>query len=281
MIDDLDEALRKLLVRELPVKNGEVDIQFHQPKREITARYSRPTLNLFLYDLRENLKLRYTASGWDVERRNDGTSIQRRRPFRADLHYIITAWAAEPEDEHRLLARTLMALFRVPELPDELVPTSLHDQPGPITLKVAQYDTGGNLTDLWSAMDNELRPAITCMVTLALNPYEMITGPLVRTRELRFGQAIEPVSEEALLKSGGAATYWTIGGTVRSKKPLDLDTLHLTLVERGLEVKLQPGGRFAIGNLEQGEYTLSITINGGKALSFKVKVPAPDYDIEL
>jgi hypothetical protein len=283
MIDDLDEALRKLLVRELPVKNGEVDIQFHQPRREWSAKLSRPTLNLFLYDLRENLKLRYTAQGWDIERRSDGTAIQKRKPFRADLHYIITAWANEPEDEHRLLARTLMALFRVPELPMDILPESLRDQPAPISLKVAQYDTSQNLTDLWSAMDNELRPAIICMVTLALNPYEAITGPLVRTRELRIGQAIEPVSEETLIKSAGAATYWTIGGAVRSKKPLDLDTLHVTLVERGLEIKLQPEGRFSIGNLEEGEYTLSVAADGARtrARSFKLKVPAPDYDIEL
>jgi hypothetical protein len=57
--------------------------------------------------------------------------------------------------------------------------------------------------------------------------------------------------------------------------------LHLTLAERGLEVKLQPGGRFAIGNLEQGEYTLSIAADGSKARTFRLKVPAPDYDIEL
>jgi hypothetical protein len=84
-----------------------------------------------------------------------------------------------------------------------------------------------------------------------------------------------------LLKSAGAATYWTIGGTVRSKKPLDLDTLHVTLVERGLDVKLQAEGRFAIGNLEEGDYTLNVAADGGKARSFKLKVPAPDYDIEL
>lgn len=281
MIDDLDEALRKLLTRELPVKNGEVDIQFHQPRREWSAKLSRPTLNLFLYDVRENLKLRYTASGWEIERRSDGTAVQRRKPFRADLHYIITAWANEPEDEHRLLARTLMALFRVPELPDELLPESLKDQPAPISLKVAQYDTGQNLTDLWSAMDNELRPAITCMVTLALNPYHPITGPMVRTRELRFGQAQEPVDLEELVRQAGADTYWTIGGALRSKQPLDLDKVRLTLIERGLEVKLQPEGRFAVGNLEAGDYTLEVAANGGAPRRFKIKVPAPDYDIEV
>jgi hypothetical protein len=62
MIDELDEVLRQLLVREIPIKNGEVDIKFEQPKREWSSRLSRPTLNLFLYDVRENSKLCGTLS---------------------------------------------------------------------------------------------------------------------------------------------------------------------------------------------------------------------------
>jgi hypothetical protein len=43
MMDDLDETLRKLLLREQPAKNCEVDIQFHRPRREWSANLSRPT----------------------------------------------------------------------------------------------------------------------------------------------------------------------------------------------------------------------------------------------
>jgi hypothetical protein len=281
MIEDLDEALRQLLVRELPIKNGEIDIQFNQPRREWSGRLSRPTLNLFLYDLRENAKLRHTAQGWDIERRSDGTAVQRRRPFRADLSYLITAWATEPEDEHRLLARTLMALFRVPEMPADLLPDSLQDQPAPITFKVAQSDTVQNLTDFWSAIDNELRPAIVCVVTMALNPYEPITGPLVRTRELRFGQVQDPALAQKLIKPAGVDTFWTIGGTLRSQSPLDVDTVRLTLVERGLEIDVKPEGRFSIGNLEAGDYTLECITTDGTSRRYKIKVPAPDYEIEV
>ncbi len=98
MINDLDETLRKLLIREIPIKNGEVEISFDQPKREWSARLNRPTLNLYLYDIRENNKLRQTQPMWEVERQANGTVTQRRKPFRVDLHYMITAWAAEPED---------------------------------------------------------------------------------------------------------------------------------------------------------------------------------------
>lgn len=281
MIEDLDETLRRLLTREIPIKNGEIDIQFDQPKREWSARLSRPTLNLFLHDVRENIKLRHTSQGWELERRADGTGVQRRRPMRVDLQYLITAWATEPEDEHRLLARTLMALFRVSEIPSDLLPESLQDQPVPIALKVAQADTNQNLTDIWSAMDNELRPAITCTVTMALNPYQPITGPLVITRELRFGQAQSPASLQQLIAPAGAATYWTIGGAIHSQQPMDTLKMRLVLVERGLEVEIKPEGRFAIGNLEEGSYTLELIANGSPARRYPIKVPAPDYTLEV
>src|SRR5262245_35297622 len=113
MIDDLDEALRQLLTRDLPIKNGEIDISFDQPKRELSARLSRPTLNLFLYDLAENKKLRQANPGmWEIEHDSNGQATKRRREVRVDLRYMITAWATEAEDEHRLLTRTLLALFR-------------------------------------------------------------------------------------------------------------------------------------------------------------------------
>jgi hypothetical protein len=281
MIEDLDEALRRLLMRELPIKNGEIDVQFNQPRREWSAKLSRPTLDLYLYDLRENLKLRYTAQGWETERRSDGVSVQRRRPFRLDLHYLITAWASEPEDEHRLLARTLMALFRVPEMPADLLPESLQDQPGPITFKVAQYDTAQNLTDFWSSLDNEMRPAIVCMVTMALNPYQPIYGSIVRTRELRFGQSYDPALSQSLVKAAGADTYWTVGGTLRSQEPLEPDKVRLTLIERGVVLEVKPEGRFSVGNLEAGDYTLECVVNGGEPRRYKIKVPSPDYTLDV
>ena len=120
-----------------------------------------------------------------------------------------------------MLARTLMALFRVPEMPADLLPESLQDQPAPITFKVAQYDTAQNLTDFWSSLDNEMRPAIVCMVTMALNPYQPIYGSIVRTRELRFGQSYDPALSQTLVKAAGADTYWTVGGTLRSQEPLE------------------------------------------------------------
>jgi len=280
MIEDLDKALRELLIRELPIKNGEIDISFEQPSREWSARVGgRPTLNLFLYDARENRKLRQTRPAWEAVPHPDGTVTQRRRPVRMDLHYMITAWAAEAEDEHRLLAGTLMALFRQPHLPEDLLPESLSDQPVPIPLEVAQSDELQNPADVWNVLDNEIRAAIALTVTLALNPSQPITGPLVRTRELRFGQSGAPATRR--LDEGTAVeTYWTVGGVIRSGEQ-PLSTGRVSLVDQGREVPLQEDGRFSIGHLRAGEYTLAVSRDGDAPHRFTITVPAPDYDLDL
>jgi hypothetical protein len=276
MISDLDEVLRQLLIRELPVRNSEVNIEFHQPRREWSSRLNRPTLNLFLHHLCENTTLRQPE--WEIRRNGDGTATRRRTPVRMDLHYMITAWAAEPEDEHRLLTRTLMALFRNATLPVGLLPESLRDQPVPIPIRVADPENLRNPADIWSALDNELRAAIACVVTLALNPYQILTGPLVRTRDLRVGQAEElPLFRR--LEPEGADRLWLIGGAVRAAG--SYGGMRLTLLERGLGVPVGPDGRFVIANLEPGDYTLELAAEGRQPSRHRISVPSESYDIEL
>ena len=276
MISDLDEVLRQLLIRELPVKNGEVDIEFDQPVREWSSRLTKPTLNLFLHDLRENNTLR--QADWEIHKNGDGTYTRRRKALRLDLRYMITAWTAEPEDEHRLLTRTLMALYRYPHLPEDLLSESLQDQPMPIPVNIATFEELRTPADIWSALDNELRAVIACVVTLSLNPYKEITGPLVKTRDLRLGQAADPTRQQ-LDASGGRDQFWMVGGTVRSQKPLE--NVRLSLVERGLDVPVTEDGQFIIGNLEEGNYTLEISAEKRKPKRHKITVPAPEYDIEV
>ena len=148
MIDDFDETLRRLLIRELPIKKNEVDVKFDQPSREWSAKLSRPTLNVFLYDMRENVKLRPPTPQWVSTPIEDGKVSMRLRAVRMDLFYAVTAWAREPEDEHRLLSRTVMALLRTPFMPEDLLMEGLQDQPVPIPLEVAQNTSLQNPSDL-------------------------------------------------------------------------------------------------------------------------------------
>ena len=137
MIYEIDNALRELLIREMPMKKGEVDIAFEQPKRDWSARLNKPTLNFFLFDLRENVELRGSEQ-WIRQDNPDGTVTLKRNPVRMDLQYLVTSWAREIQDEHRLLSAALTALLRLPVIPEDLLPDELTDQPAPIRLSVAQ-----------------------------------------------------------------------------------------------------------------------------------------------
>jgi len=74
MITDLDETTKQLLIKEMPIENNEVDIKFDLPKREWAAKLSRPTINLYLYDIRENTELR--RNEWVVERDDNGRATR-------------------------------------------------------------------------------------------------------------------------------------------------------------------------------------------------------------
>src|SRR5690554_802287 len=105
MFTDLDETIKQLLIAELPIRNGEIDVSFDQPKREWSARLTRPAVNLFLYDVKENATLRrhqWEQSGNGARANGNGAAAfhKKRTPFRLDCFYMLTTWAAEAEDEH-------------------------------------------------------------------------------------------------------------------------------------------------------------------------------------
>jgi hypothetical protein len=212
---------------------------------------------------------------WEITHDSNGNATKRRRDVRVDLKYMITAWAAEPEDEHRLLTRTLMALFRHAHLPEELLPESLRAQPVPIPIMTAQEEELVNPSDLWSAIDNEWRPSVACVLTLALNPYLPEQVPLVRRRELRTGQT---VGLPQLVESSRRTT-WTVGGQIHSDQPLA--NLRLIVVGHGREAVLLPGDYFVINNLQPGDYTLEIVAEDRPPRRYPISVPGADYEFEV
>ncbi len=283
MIADLDESIRQLLRLDMPVKNGEIDIVFDQPRREWSARLSKPTLNFFLYDIRENTTLRHH----DMERlgngRNGDLASLKRTPFRVDCSYIITAWAADPEDEHRLLSRCLLCLFRNPVFPEQALVGGLKNQPFEIQAALAQSDKFRNPADLWSAMDNELRPSVPYILTIAMDPWTAITGPVVKTLILKPGQSSDgrPLRRMQQDEMDDAMNF--IGGSVFEKSA---DGAPL----RGIEVAIKGTGRmavtaedgsFVLGSLPAGQYTLVAWLPDGKIREKKISVPSEEHDYDI
>jgi len=122
MLADLDESLRGLLKRELARHGFDgVDIVFDAPAKEWSATLSTPTVNLFLYDLRESQDFR--PIDWEPHRDENGLR-ELRPPLRVDVSYAVTAWTRAVEDEHRLLSQVLSIMYAYPELPSDVLLTS-------------------------------------------------------------------------------------------------------------------------------------------------------------
>jgi len=203
MFADLDATIRSLMVKYAPLDLVEVDIGFDPPDREWSGRLSRPTINCFLYDIRENLQLRET--NWEVTRGN-GTVISRKAPMRYDVKYHVTVWARVVEDEHNLLWRTLSALARNPTIPSDVLENSMQDQPFDIPAWVGQPEhTPANPSDLWQALDNRIRPSLTYVVTVAMDPNMSYTTPVVLSRETRLNRLDQPQSPSQPVSPGPTA----------------------------------------------------------------------------
>lgn len=193
MLDDLDSSLRQLLIHELPdlqrTTETSVTICFDAPS-EGTIR-QRPALNLFLYDVRENLDLRNNE--WSVQRRANGTAVKQRPAARMDCSYLITAWASsdDPQQEHHLLGSVMKLLLRHRTLPEAVLQGSLRGlEPLPI-LAGLRSNYLQNVGEAWQALGGKAKVALNCTITLTVPIDEPeVELPLVLERNFELNHTL-------------------------------------------------------------------------------------------
>ncbi|MFH8252475.1 DUF4255 domain-containing protein [Microbacterium sp. B2969] len=167
MIAEVDQALGEL-VREIPGVPKDVDVVFDAPTKDWAARRNAPTVNLYLYDIREDLRRRERGF---VESRDDRGIVVSRAPgprfFK--LSYLVTAWTQRPEDEHRLLDGLLRALLPYDALPAELMTGTLNDVGRPVAVTVALPPPEDRaFADVWSSLGGELKPSLDVVITVPM-----------------------------------------------------------------------------------------------------------------
>jgi hypothetical protein len=284
VLTDLDETIKEMLVKGVPLDTAEIDVAFEAPTAEWSASLARPTVNCYLYHLVENQDLRHNQ--WELDRnlggRRNGTSrevpgvTRRRMPFRLDACYMVTAWANAPEDEHRLLWRVIGALMRYNTIPVEYLKGSLVGQEWPFPTKTAQPDGPiKNPSDFWSSMEGPIRAGFHYVVTLPLDPEWVAEVPLVLTRRMRtrLGTGDSPPDELPTVQFGG----WVRQG---AESDAVVPGAQVLLVERGLQVLTDAAGRFAFDRVPRGRYTLRATTETAQA-ERTIEVPGAGYDLVL
>ena len=168
MINDVDEALRTLL-REEALRGTDVEVAFDAPTREWASHRNGPTVDVYLYDLREDITRR--SGNTIAVRREDGKVSGYRTPPRVfKLAYLVTAWTQRPDDEHRLLSALLSCFLRYEVFPTRLMSPSLVANGYPIGVTIAQPPPDNRkVPDVWSSLGGDLKPSLDLVVTMTLD----------------------------------------------------------------------------------------------------------------
>jgi hypothetical protein len=177
MLHQLDESIEAFLRAAVPLPARDIDVAFEAPDGEWAVGISRPTVNLYLWDVRLNLTER--EYGEQLIEDRDGKKFRRDPLPRVDCRYLVTAWTSEVRDEHSLLGSVLAALLLHPVIePDHLQGALANILPVP-SLRLHSGD-GSENSDFWSALGGQLKPGLDLVVTATVDAAALkAAGPAV------------------------------------------------------------------------------------------------------
>lgn len=190
MLHQLDESIEVFLRAAVPLPARDVDVAFDAPDGDWAARVSRPTVNLYLWDVRPNLDERYF--GEELVEDDEGRRYRRDPLPRVDCRYLVTAWTTEVRDEHSLLGSVLAALLLHPEISAEHLRGVLATVRPVPSLSLRGGD-GSENSDFWSALGGQLKPGLDLVVTATVDAAAMVAvGPEVAGVDVRAVPDLRP-----------------------------------------------------------------------------------------
>jgi hypothetical protein len=234
----LDESLEEFLRTAVPLPAREIDISFAAPDKDWAAKVSRPTINLYLWDVRRNL-----ADGelGMVEVREPNGRLSRRPPLpRVDCRYLVTAWTADVRDEHSLLGAVLVELLRHSELERRYLKGAYQDiEPIP-AIEIGAGD-GRDNSDFWSALGGQFKPGLDVTVTATVDATLLTpAGPPVDRLIITTNTTTGDGTADARTHVGGRSEQpeGTIVSTDRGATTVGPDGTFLVPGEPGDEVRV-------------------------------------------
>jgi hypothetical protein len=283
MIRDLSETLRAIL--DDPALNASfpelaaAQVVFDRPVESFSP--TQTTIDLFLYDLRENMELRSNEPRLE---RLDGQTRIHPPPLRVRCSYLVTAWPVGGTDlalqEHRLLSQVLQVMSRHPKIPASFLKGKLVGQQPPLPMMTSQADGLKEPAEFWTAIGNKLRPSITITVTIGMDFLAPVTAPTVTTQEVLMGERTGPDQEE--IEPATQQIFFRIGGRVTDAGN-PVKEAEVTLVGTGFATLTKDDGRFVLGTMPAGNYTLRVQA-GAKTKSVTITIPAAagsNYNVQM
>ena len=251
-----------------------MDIAFDAPAREWSGQLSKPTVNLFLYDLREAESLR--TSEWSRGHSATGARSRARPPMVMECSYAVTAWTQAVEDEHRLLSPGARDPLRLPaRFPQDQLNGRLANgsQAWPIKGRIGQGK--GEKSDFWSAVGGQYKVSLDYVVRLSVesgaNARARAGGPHADRAHARCRTAPRVRSSRCTVRSAGS----------RNKKGEPLADVWVTLPDVGTWASSAADGRFRFDRLPPGRHRLLARTADGREADAQLEVPGQGVDLVI
>ncbi|HEX8652916.1 MAG TPA: Pvc16 family protein [Pyrinomonadaceae bacterium] len=295
MISDLSETLRAILTLGGPGHDPQLatryrelanaQLVFDRPTEQFNP--SQTTLDIFLYDVRENMELR---SSEPLITRSNGEAIIEPAPLRVACSYLITAWPVGGSElalqEHRLLSQAIIVLSRYPTIKATFLKGQLAGQEPPLPMMTLRADGLKDPAEFWTAMGNKLRPSLSVVVTISMQPFEAETAEVVTLPpEILIGERTSPDASE--ISAATATGPFRIVGRVTDAGNAPVAGASVSIASLGLSTTTDTEGRYSLGTIpanHAGSYTLHvqspsassdliITLPARAGTTFNVKLP--------
>lgn len=279
-IDDLSKTLKAILqdptfALMFPELAG-ADIVFDRPLDTFAP--TKSTIDLFLYDIRENLDLRLNQV---TTTRVGNQIVTHPAALRLQCSYLATAWPVGGADlvwqEQRLLTEVLVVLSHYPIIPSSFLQGSLVGQDPGMPMVALHPDALKNLAEFWSSLGSKLRASLTVTATISVPIFSDVTDFIVTTHRTSY------TSKPAPGGGTGTDTLIQFGGRVVDLTSNAIPEALVDILDAGLQEKTDSNGQFAFNSIAAGAHTIRAVAVGYKPQTQPVTVPGTpeDYVIQL
>lgn len=221
MLDLIDETLESLLRASVPLGSTEVDVSFDPPDREWSAKLTRPTVNLFLWDIRRSTA---RAKAGLQEYEQDGHIVRRMALPVVELRYLVTAWTSDHGDERVLLSGLLRSMLSFSEIPPAHLPAGLSGL-RPVSMVMAR--SGEEQIDIFKTLEGQLKPGISIVISAEVDTgLEAPAGPPTTSFEFSLFDTSSGATSGSRRVAGEIAFEIPAGTVVRA--PHDAVTVNPT-----------------------------------------------------
>jgi hypothetical protein len=273
MIQDLSKTLQTVLTQPgVPPPLNNALISFDRPDEAFKP--TQTTLNVFLYDLRENLELR---SNELVVDKSNAQAVTRKPPLRLSCSYLITAWPSgglsTALQEQLLLSQVLQVFGRFPQIPDALLQGTLAGQEPPLPMVTLHPDALKSLSEFWTSLGTTFRASVTVTVAISVPVFDDVVDFLVTSAVTTTAPSAHGVPDSSL----------QIGGRVLDQAAKPVAGALVDLLDAGLRTQTDDDGRFVLSDVPAGPHTLRVVAVGFQPLTQAVVAPGPpeNYRVAL